>query len=50
MIIERLKNKADTNELITKVLINRGYNEEIEIPLQRGIRYDGVWSANLLSR
>ena len=29
MIIERLKNKADTNELITKVLINRGYDEEI---------------------
>ena len=29
MIIERLKNKANTNELITKVLINRGYDEEI---------------------
>ena len=29
MIIEKLKNKANTNELITKVLINRGYDEEI---------------------
>ena len=29
MIIEKLKNKANTNKLITKVLINRGYDEEI---------------------